>query len=233
MNPSTTTSYILVVSNSQTSTQATVTVRRNEPLTPHYYRYSVRHEKGISPFFPYAQVEQESVNSANGNLNFSIPLISRPGRNGMGIDLRLVYNSKIWGFFVQNNTLYATIPEYDSWVGLGWTLTAGRIIDDSSNGYYYLTTSDGSNHALTYYGGAWRSTDSSYMVYDPVALKLKFKNGSSIQFNYQDPTRPYMRYATRLYDANGNYVSIQYAGTGGKISTIRDTLGNTALTTRS
>ncbi len=227
VHPSATTNYVLAVSNSQSSAQAIVTVNVDEPLTPHYYRYNVRHEKGASAFFPYAQIEQESVNSANGNLNFSIPLISRPGRNGMGIDLRLAYNSKIWDFFVQNNTLYATIPEYDSWVGLGWTLTAGRIIDDSSNGYYYLTTSDGSNHTLAYSGGAWRSTDSSYMVYDPVALKLTFKNGSSIQFNYQDPTRPYMRYATRLYDANGNYISIQYAGTGGKISTIRDTLGNT------
>jgi hypothetical protein len=38
------------------------------------------------------QVGQESVNSANGNLHFTVPLLSRPGRNGMGIDLKLSYN---------------------------------------------------------------------------------------------------------------------------------------------
>jgi RHS repeat-associated protein len=227
VNPSTSTSYVLTVSNSQTSTQTRVTVRKNEPLTPQYYKYAVRHEKGVSPFFPFAQVDQESVNSANGNLNFSIPLLSRPGRSGMGLNIKLAYNSKIWDFFVQNNTLFATIPEYDSWVGLGWTLTAGRIIDDSANGFYYLTTSDGANHTLTSYGGAWRSMDSSYMVYDPANKKLTSKNGTSIYFNYQDPVRPYMRYATRLQDMNGNYVDIAYAGTGGKISNIQDTLGNT------
>jgi RHS repeat-associated protein len=186
----------------------------------------VRHEKGASPFFPHIQAEQESVNSANGNLSFAVPLLSRPGR-GMVIDLKLTYNSKIWDFFVQGSTLYATLPEYDSWVGPGWTFTMGRIIDDSANGYYYLTTSDGSNHTLANYGGAWRSMDSTYMIYDPVARKLTLKNGVNLSFAYQDPARPYIWYATRMQDTNGNYVDIAYSGTGGRISYIYDTLGNT------
>ena len=64
-------------------------------VTGRHYRYSVRHEKGASPFFPFTPVENETVNSANGNLFFSIPLLGRPGRNGLGLDLMLAYNSKI------------------------------------------------------------------------------------------------------------------------------------------
>jgi RHS repeat-associated protein len=227
VNPAASTLYTLTVSNNDTSAQAKATVRKNEPLTPHFYKYSVRHEKGISPFFPYAQVEQESVNSANGNLHFTVPLLSRPGRNGLGVNLALAYNSKIWDFFVQGSTLYATLPEYDSWVGLGWTLSMGRIIDDSANGYYYVTSSDGSNHTLKYYGGAWRSTDSTYMVYDPASYKLTLKGGLNLQFGYQDVIRPYIRYATKIQDTNGNYLDIAYSGSGGTISSIQDTLGNT------
>jgi hypothetical protein len=99
-NPESSTIYTLTASNSVDSTQATTLVRTNEPLTSHFYDYSVRHEKGVSPFFPYMQAEQESVNSANGNLHFTVPLLSRPGRNGLGVNLALAYNSKIWDFFV-------------------------------------------------------------------------------------------------------------------------------------
>src|SRR5512147_457696 len=56
---------------------------------PAYYRYSVRHEKGASAFYPFTSLGRESVNSANGNLFFAIPLVSRPGRNGLRIDLKL------------------------------------------------------------------------------------------------------------------------------------------------
>jgi hypothetical protein len=45
------------------------------------------------------------------------------------------------------------LAERNSWVGVGWSLLVGRVIDDSANGHYYVTLSDGSNHDLTYYGG--------------------------------------------------------------------------------
>jgi RHS repeat-associated protein len=227
VSPSSSAIYTLTAANSYSSVQARTSVRTNESLVSQFYKYSVRHEKGSFPFFPYTQVEQESVNSANGNLHFSVPLLSRPGRNGLGVNLALAYNSKIWDFFTQGSTLYATLPEYESWVGLGWTMTMGRIIDDSANGYYYVTSSDGSNHTLKYYGGAWRSTDSTYMVYDPVSYKLTLKGGTNLQFGYQDVIRPYIRYATRIQDTNGNYLDIAYTGSGGTISNIQDTLGNT------
>jgi RHS repeat-associated protein len=227
VNPSISTTYTITASNPYTSAQASTTVTVAIPLNANFYKYSVRHEKGARPFFPYMPVEQETVNSANGNLHFSVPLLSRPGRNGLGVNLSIAYNSKVWDFYVQGGTLYATLPEYDSWLGPGWTLTMGRMIDDSANGYYYFSSSDGANHTLMNYGGAWRSTDSTYMVYDPGAKKLTLKNGVNLRFNYQDPLRPYLWYATRIQDTSGNYLDITYSGTGGRISTIQDTLGNT------
>ena len=196
-------------------------------VNPAFYQYAVRHEKGAAPFFPYATVARESVNMANGNLFFTIPLVSRPGRNGLGVDLKLAYNSKIWDFYYQGGTRYATLAERDSWVGTGWTLLVARVIDDSANGHYYVTLSDGSNHDVTYYGGAWRSMDSSYMVYDPALTRLILKNGSIVTMGYVDPLDSTMRYATRVQDTNGNYIEISYQGTGGRINTIQDTLGNT------
>ena len=195
-------------------------------VDPSFYRYSVRHEKGASAFYPLTSLGREAVNSANGNLFFAIPLVSRPGRNGLGIDLKLAYNSKLWDFYYVGETRYATLAERDSWVGPGWTLLVARVIDDSANGHYYVTLSDGSHHEFTNYGGGWRSIDSSYMVYDPARNRLTLKGGGSIVLGYVDPLDSSMRYATRVQDVNGNYIDISYQGGGGRINTIQDTLGN-------
>lgn len=227
VNPNVTTAYTLTITNGDLTKQATVVVFLPTPLNPLYYQNSFRREKGASPFFPIMPIQGDSINSANGNLFFKIPLLSRPGRNGMGVDLALAYNSKIWDFFVQSSTLYATIAEPDAWLGPGWSLLVGRILDDSANGHYYVTLSDGSNHDLTYYGGAWRSRDSSYMTYNPATYKLTLKGGLNLTFNHVDQFLSYARYATRVQDTNGNYLEISYASFGGRINTIQDTLGNT------
>jgi len=227
VTPTATTTYTLTMTTHTTTRQVAVTVWIDPPLNPLFYRYSVHHEKGGSGYFPILPLQGPSVNSANGNMLFQIPLLSRPGRNGLGVSLALAYNSNIWDFYLQSGTLYATLPDPDSWVGPGWTLLVGRVIDDSSNGHYYVTLSDGSNHDLVYYGGAWRSVDSSYMIYDPTAHKLTLKGGTNITFGHIDQLRPYARYATRVKDTNGNYVDVNYADYGGRISSIQDTLGNT------
>ena len=65
------------------------------------------------------------------------------------------------------------------------------------------------------------------MIYDPVAHKLILKGGMTLRFDYQDPVRTEMRFATRVQDTSGNYLEIAYGSGGGRISTIQDTLGNT------
>ncbi len=204
--------------------------RASFAVNGNFYRYSVRHEKGASPFFPFMPVESESVNSANGNLFFTIPLVSRPGRAGLGVNLSLAYNSHFWEHLLSTSgSVYAaTIAEKDSWVGVGWTLLVARIIEDPVAGMYYVTLSDGSNHELPGYDGqTWRSRDSSYMIYNPYVQKLTLKGGLTLTFNYVDPLDSSVRYATKVQDSNGNYLEINYGGTGSRISNIQDTLGNT------
>ena len=156
--------------------------------------------------------ENETVNSSNGNLSFTIPLVSRPGRAGLGVNIGLGYNSKFW----EHAGGYATLAERDSWVGVGWTLVVARVIDDSPNGYYYVTLPDGSNHELVFYGGLYRSIDSMRMVYDPAAMKLTMKGGATYTFGYVDPLDSAIRYATRVQDTNGNYLEVNYSGSGGR-----------------
>ena len=208
-------------------------------VDPNFYKYSVRHEKGAPPFFPIAKVENESVNLSNGNIHFAIPLLSRPGRNGLGVNLSLSYNSKVWDHYVSNGTncgtqpagtLCATLAERDSWVGVGWTLLVARVIQ--AGGQYFVTLSDGSNHELFDYGsGIWRSRDSSYMIYKPADNKLILKGGLTLTLAYVDYLDSTIRYATKVQDTNGNYIDITYktgsAGAGGRIDNIQDTLGNT------
>ena len=176
-----------------------------------FYRYSVRHEKGTPPLYGFTRLENETVNSSNGDVSFAIPLVSRPGRAGLGINIGLGYNSKFW----EHSGGYATLAERDSWVGVGWTLLIARVIDDSPNGHYYVTLPDGSNHDLVFYGGFYRSNDSTRMVYDPAAVKLTMKGGTTYTFGYVDPSDSTIRYATRVQDTNGNYVEINYSGAGG------------------
>src|SRR5690606_4632157 len=53
--------------------------------------------------------------SYSGDLNFSIPLLSVPGRHGHNFDIKLTYNSNI------------RQRQFASWVGIGWNLEIGSI----------------------------------------------------------------------------------------------------------
>ncbi|MBE0539515.1 MAG: hypothetical protein IH620_07370 [Ignavibacterium sp.] len=58
---------------------------------------------------------EENETSYSGNLMFSIPLLTVPGRHGHNFDIKLNYNSDI------------KQKQVASWVGLGWNLEIGSI----------------------------------------------------------------------------------------------------------
>ncbi|MCL5034399.1 MAG: RHS repeat protein, partial [Bacteroidetes bacterium] len=58
---------------------------------------------------------QEEEPSYSGDLSFSIPVLTVPGRHGHDFEVRLTYNSNI------------TQRQFASWVGLGWSLEPGCI----------------------------------------------------------------------------------------------------------
>lgn len=53
--------------------------------------------------------------SYTGDLNFSIPVLTVPGRHGHNFDIKLTYNSNV------------TERQFASWVGLGWNLELGCV----------------------------------------------------------------------------------------------------------
>jgi hypothetical protein len=63
-----------------------------------FLKYTPRNARGNNGLQPMAILEKdkEAVNAANGNMTFTIPVLSRPGRNGLGLNLAVTYNSKIW-----------------------------------------------------------------------------------------------------------------------------------------
>jgi YD repeat-containing protein len=58
---------------------------------------------------------EEGEASYSGELNFSIPFLTVPGRHGHNFDIKISYNSNI------------RQRQYASWVGLGWNLETGAI----------------------------------------------------------------------------------------------------------
>ena len=67
---------------------------------------------------------KESINLSNGQINITEPLISIPGRNGLNLDIQLLYSGSGW----YEEAGYGSSVKYFSTVGLGWNLNiAGEV----------------------------------------------------------------------------------------------------------
>lgn len=51
---------------------------------------------GAPPFSSVTPSNFDQVNSANLNVMFSVPIVSKPGRGGMNLNYSLGYNSSVW-----------------------------------------------------------------------------------------------------------------------------------------
>ena len=81
---------------------------------------------------------EESEASYSGELNFSIPILTVPGRHGNNFDIKISYNSNI------------RQRQYASWVGLGWNLEFGAV-ERTVNG-----RPDEPTHNLNFGSLGWR-----------------------------------------------------------------------------
>jgi RHS repeat-associated protein len=119
---------------------------------------------GVQPYNTYGGV-RENIGLANGNLNLQVPLLSLPGRNGL--NLALVYDSKIWQLHgVYNPTTGDSTYSWDyeerlPWVDsthLGWRLNLPVLESTiqtlpgpagiSCQGSYIVTLGDGTKHSF-------------------------------------------------------------------------------------
>jgi len=195
---------------------------------------------------------QTSINLGSQNVNFVAPIVSLSGRGGLGVNLALSYNSKVW---VKNGGYIAFNTDKDV-AGVGWSIGFGGIQgvpsgssiepfwDSTASKYILLYIGpDGTRRALAQIGTSdiYASYDSSYIEFNNSTKVLRLMNGAQISFitpTYQGNAVGKRLLPSQIKDRNGNYITITNAeivnGNGVAnnshdwgIDYITDTLGRT------
>ncbi|MEP7340786.1 MAG: S8 family serine peptidase, partial [Acidobacteriota bacterium] len=168
---------------------------------------------------------QESINLGSQNFNFSAPVLSLNGRAGLGLNLALTYNSKVWN--LSSGTMFFNADK--GFPGPGWRLGFGVIQGKNKNNtvgpngvigpyqssttgkdsYIYISQ-DGSRHDLAKNAtsGLYESYDSSYMDFNESSKVLRMMDGTQITFA---TTYDYQCLPTEIKDRNGNKITITNA----------------------
>ena len=150
------------------------------------------------------------VSPEGSNFSLGVPIISRGGR-GVGVDLALYYNSRVWGR--RSNTV--TYDPIASWPSPGFSLGFGRVVtySNGSSMRYILVDPDGTRHYLgqgtgTYYPISGVTTDGYQIKFDGNinGVAITYPNGGSIYFQkINNRLLP-----NWIQDTNGNYITITY-----------------------
>jgi hypothetical protein len=175
--------------------------------------YNPKNAKGNYAFVPYLNGTAK-INLVNGNMIFGRQLVSRPGRAGFGVDLSLVYNSKLWA----RNGNVMTLSTPGSRVGMGWGLDLPKLVQGTSS--YALVLPDGSSHEIANYGGGnWESVDSTYILFNPTTNVATLKGGVKLTFGNTVGNTTYL---TLMEDRNGNQIKATYVPGTGNLSQVQD-----------
>jgi YD repeat-containing protein len=189
------------------------------------------------------------VNSGTGNGNYllAIPILQLPGRR-MPLSLNLFYNSLLWQ---QTNSKNFVFDHDHDWPAPGWSLGFGQIYVAGSSAFI-IQDADATRHLCV--GEARFDASQNSWIFDGktndgtlldchVTYKIdevrdqflwsgrvSYPDGTTIDYGASDPGGSSL-FPTRIVDANGNYISIDYAnkvqskGFGPRIGSITDTLG--------
>jgi YD repeat-containing protein len=164
---------------------------------------------------------------ASRNFNWSLPLVSLPGRAGLDLGLSLSYNSLVW-------TKSGSAIKFDADRGfpgpgfrLGFPVIEPRYYDIAlSTNAYLMITPSGSRVQLRQVGSSniYESGDSSYLQLTDNGSSLLLRSTDGSQLSYTLINGAYR--CTQLKDRNGNFITASYT-TQGKLSAVLDTLGRT------
>ena len=178
---------------------------------------------------PINETGQPGVDLGSRNFNWSLPLVSLPGRAGLDLNLTLSYNSLVWtkeGSFIKFNAdLGSPAPGFR----LGLPTLQQRFLNSQTGIYAYLmVTPSGGRVELRQVGTSniYESQDGSYTQLDinnSSAPIVRTTDGTQLTFT---PVTINGEYRCReIKDRNGNYISATYDTTNGHLLTITDTLG--------
>jgi RHS repeat-associated protein len=180
---------------------------------------------------PRNETGQPGVDLGSQNFNWSVPLVSLPGRAGLDLNLTLTYNSLVWtreGSFIKFN---ADMGNPSPGFRLGLPILQQRFFNAATGIYaYMMVTSSGSRVELRQVGSSniYESQDSTYTqldVSDPVSLVLRTSDGTRYKFVPVTSNNEYR--CVEIKDRNGNYISASYNSTNGHVDWIKDTLQRT------
>ncbi|MFY9610348.1 MAG: RHS repeat domain-containing protein, partial [Blastocatellia bacterium] len=160
-----------------------------------------------------------SVLPEGSNFNWSVPIVGLGGR-GIGTNLALYYNSRVWSR--RNNAM--AFDAITGWPAPGFSLGFGRIVvyeigpggnptckfmlvdPDGTRHYLGAGTCNGIGYAL---GGPYETSDGTHIVYTGNGRDggdLHYPDGTTVNFTaVNNRLLP-----TTIYDNNGNYVQIAY-----------------------
>ena len=172
-----------------------------------------------------------SDNPLSRNFNWTVPLVSLPGRAGMDLSLSLSYNSLVW---TKLSTNYISFDDDHGFPSPGFRLGFPVIQPLYSNSEvgkdaYLLIGNDGSRTELRRVGvsGLFESADSSHLLLD-TTLTLPAPDTGKFVLWTTDGTKMWYELVgsdyqcTQIKDRNGNFITVNYLN--GRIDTVTDTV---------
>jgi YD repeat-containing protein len=188
---------------------------------------------GISAY-DFASARLDSSNRTGGggidplsrNFNWSLPVVSLPGRSGLDLGLALTYNSLVW----TKSGNYVLFDGDWGWPApgfrLGFPVVQGKFYDtQAQKDAYMLVTPSGARVSLrrTATPTLYEAGDSSYLQLTENAdgsLTLVAPGGARMSYSFLGGAYK----CTEVKDRNGNYITAAYNGYG-NLETVTDTLG--------
>jgi len=160
------------------------------------------------------------------NYNWSLPLLSLPGRAGLDLGLALSLNSLV--YTKAGSDIYFA-PGYPApGFSMGFPEIRNAFLNTEANTQSYLLTMPSGRRVefRQTNTNVYEAVDSSYMLltYDPVNLVYILYTTDGTQCRFVDVTGLGDYKCTQIKDRQGNYITIGY-GSLAEIRTVTDTLG--------
>lgn len=158
------------------------------------------------------------------NYNWSVSLLSLPGRAGLDLGLSLSYNSLVWtksGDYISfNDDGGFPSPGFR----LGFPVIQQFFINAQGSKSYLMITPAGARVELRQVGTSslYQAVDSSYLLLDSANMTLHATDGTQLSYAWKGSDYE----CTQIKDRNGNFITINYT-LSGHIDTVVDTLSRT------
>jgi len=166
------------------------------------------------------------VDLLSRNFNWSLPVVSLPGRAGLDLGLSLTYNSLVW----TKSGNYMLFDGDWGWPApgfrLGFAVVQGKFYDSQAQkNAYMLVTPSGARVSLrqTAAAGVYEAGDSSYLqLTEESDGTLTLRSTDGMRMSYWPLGGVYK--CAEIKDRNGNYITVSY-NSFDNVQTVTDTLG--------